>query len=54
MKNIIKRLDMVKGGFGWHVGNGASVFLWFDVWLITDLLYLVLNAIDRDELTKTL
>lgn len=49
----MKSLAQVHGGYGWHIGNGESVSLWFDVWLAEEPLCIMVNEIDPTEVLWT-
>lgn len=49
----MKSLAQVHGGYGWHIGNGESVSLWFDVWLAEEPLCIMVNEIDSTEVLWT-
>lgn len=50
MKGITKSIQSVQDGFGWSLGNGESISLWFDAWVLHEPLCLVVDVIDPDEL----
>ena len=52
-KGFIRGFNMIKGGFGWRIGNGESVSLWFDTWLYNDPLCLLIDDIHPNEITWT-
>lgn len=52
-KGIIKSFNMVKGGFGWDLSDGAKISLLFGIWLHYDPLCLVVDDIDLDEICWT-
>ncbi|KAM7463469.1 hypothetical protein LguiA_031590 [Lonicera macranthoides] len=41
---------MVKGGFGWCIGNGEGE--WFNIWLGADLLCMFVDEIKQEEVIK--
>lgn len=43
----------MKAGFGWNIGKGTNILLWFDVWLGHDPLCLAIDNIDPQELCWT-
>lgn len=48
-----RSLTQVHGGFGWLIGHGKNVSLWFDTWLMSDPLCLFVEDIDPNEITWT-
>lgn len=40
---------MVRGGYGWKLGNGRDVSIWFDIWVENEPLYLIIEDIDPIE-----
>ena len=49
-KGICRNFEKVKDGFGWNVGNGRMVYLWFDIWVGREPICLLVENIYPDEL----
>lgn len=48
-KGIIRSFKIIEGGFGWKIGNGRDVSIWFDVWIGNDPICLLIDEIDPTE-----
>lgn len=44
-KGVVRSFKILQGGFWWRIGNGERASLWFDTWLATDPLCLLVDDI---------